>query len=92
MTATATRLFALPFVSDLLNSSGSFTPIITNFVNTSKGQLISAYDTRSTDLGGTNTIHFTEWDESPSTFSHYKLITPDFNFNSPAIVKKVYKI
>ena len=32
------------------NSSGSFTPIITNFVNTSKGQLVSAYDVQSTNL------------------------------------------
>ena len=76
------------------NSSGSFTPIITNFVNTSKGQLISAYDVQSTDLGGAdaNKVHITEWDESPSTFSHYKLVTPDFNFNSPSTLKKVYKI
>jgi len=76
------------------NSSGSFTPIITNFVNTSKGQLISAYDVQSTNLesANANTVHITEWDESPSTFSHYKLVTPDFNFNSPSTLKKVYKI
>jgi len=76
------------------NSSGSFTPTITNFVNTSKGQLISAYDVQSTDLAsaGNNTIHFTEWDESPTTFGHYKLVTPDFNFNSPSTIKKIYKI
>ena len=76
------------------NSSGSFTPIITNFVNTSKGQLISAYDVQSTNLAsaGNNTVHFTEWDESPSTFGHYKLTTPDFNFNSPSTIKKIYKI
>ena len=71
------------------NSSGSFTPIITNFVTTSKGQLISAYDVQSTNLdgGGNNTVHITEWDESPSTFDHYKLTTKDINFGSPSVLK-----
>jgi hypothetical protein len=76
------------------NSSGSFTPIITNFVNTSNGQLVVAYDVQSTDVGGAGNskVHFTEWDNTPSTFNHYKLVTPDFNFGNPSTLKKIYKI
>jgi len=76
------------------NASGSFTPIITNFVNTSNGQLVVAYDVQSTDVGGAgnNKVHFTEWDNTPSTFNHYKLTTPDFNFGNPSTLKKIYKI
>jgi len=76
------------------NSSGSFTPIITNFVNTSNGQLVVGYDVQSTNLGaaGNGKVHFTEWDNTPSTFSHYKLVTPDINFGSPSTIKKIYKI
>ena len=76
------------------NSSGSFTPIITNFVNTSKGQLVSAYDVQSTNLAsaGANTVHFTEWDNDSTSLGHFKLTTADYNFNSPSTIKKIYKI
>ena len=49
--------------SSLANAS-SFEPIVTNFVNDSRGQLIISYDTGSLDIGsaGANTVHTTAYE------------------------------
>jgi len=76
------------------NSTSSFNPPLTNFVNDSIGRLITGYDVESTDLGsaGANKIHFTKWEVSEGNHKIYKLQTPDLSFTEPHRTKKVYKI
>jgi hypothetical protein len=76
------------------NSTSSFKPPLTNFVNDSIGRLITGYDVESTDLGsaGANKIHFTKWEVSEGNHKIYKLQTPDLSFTEPHRTKKVYKI
>lgn len=76
------------------NSTSSFKPPLTNFVNDSIGRLIVGYDVESTDLGsaGANKIHFTKWEVSEGTHKIYKLETPDLSFGSLHKSKIVYKI
>tara|TARA_R110002020_G_scaffold35259_1_gene106579 strand:+ start:1920 stop:5024 length:3105 start_codon:yes stop_codon:yes gene_type:complete len=76
------------------NSTSSFKPPLTNFVNDSIGRLITGYDVESTDLGsaGANKIHFTKWEVSEGTHKKYKLETPDLSFGSLHKSKIVYKI
>ena len=76
------------------NSTSSFKPPLTNFVNDSIGKLIVGYDVESTDLGsaGANKVHFTAWNEGEGNHKIYKLETPDLSFAEPHRTKKVYKI
>ena len=76
------------------NSTSSFKPPLTNFVNDSIGKLIVGYDVESTDLGsaGANKVHFTAWNEGEGNHKIYKLETPDLSFAEPHRTKKVYKV
>ncbi len=76
------------------NSSDSFSPLMSNFVNNSEGALITAYDTQSTNLGdaGTGKIVFTEYGSAETTHNHYVLQTADYDFGQPGLSKKVYAI
>ena len=76
------------------NSSGSFSPLVSNFVNNSEGKLIVAYDTQNTNLGdaGTGKVVFTGYRPEESNHDHYILQTADYDFNQPGLSKKVYAI
>jgi len=76
------------------NSSSSFVPNISNFVNDSLGNLLLAYDVQSTDLNGNgaNKVHITKWDTGEGEHKVYKLETPDLHLNNTASLKKFYKV
>ena len=76
------------------NSTSSFNPPMTNFINDSSGNLIVAYDVEGTDLGGAgaNKVHFTNWNGNEAYLNDYKVETPDINFGSLHKTKVVYKI
>ncbi len=76
------------------NKSNSFTPDISNFVNDSLGNLLLAYDVKSTDLNGNgaNKVHITKWNTEEGEHKNYNLKTPDLYFNNPGVLKKFYKI
>jgi len=76
------------------NSSDSFSPSMSNFINNSEGTLITAYDTQTTNLGdaGTGKIVFTEYSSAENSHAHYVLQTADYDFGQPGLSKKVYAI
>lgn len=80
--------------NDGVTNGGSFTPLVTNMVNTSDGRLLIAYDVQSTDLGGNGTgkVHITEHQTSEQPHKYYRLETPDFDFGDSGRSKKVYSI
>jgi hypothetical protein len=83
--------------SSLANASG-FEPIVTNFVNDSRGQLIISYDTGSLDIGsaGANTVHTTAYEPfntgASTALTSAKLITKDFVLSNMATLSRVYKL
>ena len=77
-----------------VTNGGSFNPIMSNFVNSSDGKLIVAYDTQSTNLGdaGTNKVVLTSHQTAEQGHKAYLLQTKDLDFGVPGRKKKVYAI
>jgi len=74
--------------------SSSFTPLISNMITDSSGNLLVAYDTQSTNLddAGTNKVVVTAYDNAENAHDNYFLLTKDFDFGAPGRTKKVYGI
>tara|TARA_E500000305_G_C4029639_1_gene244230 strand:+ start:8378 stop:11368 length:2991 start_codon:yes stop_codon:yes gene_type:complete len=77
-----------------VTNGSSFNPKMSNFVNTSSGKLIAAYDTQSTNLGdaGANKVVLTYHQTAEQGHKNYLVQTKDLDFGNPGRKKKVYAI
>lgn len=80
--------------NDTVDNGSSFTPVLTNFINDSRGRLVVSYDVQSTNLGteGANKVYTTDFISEPSVHKDYRVQTPDFSLGQTSLIKKFYKL
>ena len=80
--------------NDTVTNGASFTPVLTNFINDSRGRLVTSYDVQATDLAGegANKVYTTNFKSEPSVHKDYRVQTPDFPLGQTSLIKKFYKL